>query len=244
MNSNVVFRSHLMQQFVSAASSQVRPPIALAGASLSRNRSSKTTTSSRRSSSVSAIDAGNKIEPNASIFRQKIGAEIIFPPSSRHPNIESNIREDGSSTLIESCSNSQKEDKDPRHRNQNLLDNHFLVETVLDRAISACLHSYSQQKYCVDHPLVLRRFSTRSQISKFSDIAFEVTMKNQLMRGAPDAMAIAQRKKNKWSKMSAYMVALVGNQPKQYAESTLNPYSEIPYTPPETERQLQAVSKN
>mmetsp|Transcript_9174 Transcript_9174/g.13396 ORF Transcript_9174/g.13396 Transcript_9174/m.13396 type:complete len:321 (-) Transcript_9174:116-1078(-) len=269
MNSNLVFRSHLMQQFASAASSQVRPPIALAGTNAMKRASRNGKDSRDCSIRVKDITKTSGSTTDLIYFKNKKGfEEKDFSTSSRHQSIitKNIVGDDASKTRTESSTNQLIQDKtrsddtlkkknkylltrlQQEVRNNNNPSHH--IESALDRAIIVCLQRYTQHG---KFPLHLKRFSTESMIKKISDIAHKVIIyKNRamMMMGTPpdDAEVIAQRKK--WSKAMAYLVASVeNNQPEQKttcmeSSSTVSPYSELPYVAPETELQLQVYGES
>jgi len=260
MNSNVLFRSHLMQQFATVARSQSRPPIAL---SVGRKRDAAL----GGKQDLTALPAAPllQFQPSQRFDRRNFSSSIETSTSIMHEDEEKDTME----LVLQQVDSSELEDS---HRDfdasagppdgnlsstassfQSLISSRRTIscylqlnqdlKPALDRAI-VCAQSAPNHKRT--EPFTFKRLLSQSVIRELSEIAYHVTFERRFLKDPEGAKHFAERKKIKWAaQVPAYLVALVGNQPDQESPASDDedfddgPYQELPFIPPVTERQLE-----
>jgi hypothetical protein len=113
-------------------------------------------------------------------------------------------------------------------------EKHYLME-ALDRAVE-CAQMAPNHK-CTE-PFSFTRFLASSQASQdLAEISYQVTL------AKTQSVPNAEGKRKKWLEIPAFLVASVheNQSPVEYTE-TMSSYEALPFSPPETERQLEDVS--
>lgn len=265
MNSNVLFRSHLMQQFANVARSQSRPPIAFSVArkrdsNLGREQDLLTLPSpsagspllqfppsqrfEHRNFSSSVAVATNEIhegyeDDDLAEIRQNVMQLEINP--DREEGHDESYASSTSVGHLDSTATSFQSMISSRRTISNFLHLNIDLKPALDRAI-VCAQSVPTHKRT--EPFTFKRLLSRSVIAELSEIAYQVTFQRRLLKDPDGAKNFAERKKLKWATQApAYLVTLVRDQPNQEPAENgdIGPYEELPFIPPATERQLEDV---
>jgi hypothetical protein len=111
---------------------------------------------------------------------------------------------------------------------------------ALNRAVQCAQMAPNHKR---TEPFSFRRFVAGSEAARqLADISYEVTLRKT------ESHPNAESKRQKWLQIPAFLVTLVhGNQAgidDIESSSDNDPYQALPYTPPETEKQLEDVSTN
>lgn len=248
MNSNALYRSHLMQQFATVARSQSRPPIALSRASLARRDSFvrappeqvlpvsatqrfEQRNFSRSSSSILHEDGDDR--ESLKIAKKAAREQEDFPEDSQEFD-ESNGTIENSTTRASSFQSLMS----TRRTVSSIFQLNQDLRPAMDRAIlsaqNAPNHMHTTER------CIFKRLLSPAAIDAISEIAYHVTFQRRLIKDPEGAVDFAERRKKKWSQIPAYLVALVENQPDQEPENgEATPYDELPFVPPVTEFQLE-----
>jgi nitroreductase len=235
-----------MQQFASAARSQARPPIALAGISTSSKSSSQYHGSQQDGLKgdllmFAAPSASRLFLPAASEKSRKSCSSIqpsppqaFSPDGNAFPTDENNdLSGPSSATAMQSLLLSRRTISDFVSEKRSL-------NPAIDRAI-ACAQNAPNHKRT--EPFLFKKLLTQSVIDDLSDIVYHVTLRKRREKDPGGAPYFAEQKRARWNQIPVYVVALVENQSLQDAsDGEWDPYSEFPFVPPETERQLEDVS--
>jgi hypothetical protein len=111
-----------------------------------------------------------------------------------------------------------------------------LLRAALDRAVECAQMAPNHKR---TEPFSFRRFLAGSLAAQqLAEIPYQVTLSS--CSSAPNAEA----KRKKWLEIPAFLVTLVHENQSSSVSTTTSPYEPLPYTPPETERQLEDVSTN
>jgi hypothetical protein len=125
------------------------------------------------------------------------------------------------------------------HRFENREAEQQLLRAALDRAVECAQMAPNHKR---TEPFSFRRFLAGSLAAQqLAEISYQVTLlSNSSVSSAPNAEA----KRKKWLEIPAFLVTLVHENQSSSVCTTSTPYEPLPYTPPETERQLEDVSTN
>lgn len=262
--SKALFRSHLMQQFAAAARHQSRPPLALAAASSSSSSPNNSGAIRRSSSQSTSTFTGSSTTTRGSSSQYP-------PPPSALSNTTTTTATRTQSTLSDGVllrNNDSKEDTEEdtvilapsplasslqslltsrRTQSKFTLDiteqQQLHLKQALDRAIVCAQAAPNHHK---TEPFFFKRMLAPSTFTKqLADIAAHIVLNKKLKKDPNHAQAHADRKRDKWNDMPAFLVALVqDNQAKeqQQDDDDDDEYEPMEYMPPTTERQLEDVS--
>lgn len=267
MNASHAFRSHLMQQFLTAARSQSRPPLALVGwiadeekKQESRNGSASSTsgTSRRYMSSIgTAVPSASNVLPsyeaNRSIHSKQQEGEQ--EPSTRQLQSFKVKEYDEGETLT----NATEEHMSLRFQNflqtrrtstSFALPSERFDETYWRDALSRAVEcGYNAPNHRRTEPFTFKRMISPSRkTERLAEIAYYVNIQQQIENasspGSNEEMMNerAQNKRTKWRNIPAYLVALVEGEtmvadPEEIKNA--NAYDQLPYVAPKTERELE-----
>ena len=132
-------------------------------------------------------------------------------------------------------------------------NNYEWIQSAIERAVSCAITAPNHFR---TEPVTCRRFTNQSNTGKdLLDICFQVALQRQ------GSIQSAQQKRDKWSQIPAFVLVTVENQPPQVlletnpspknshnyddhgdVNNTFGPYDTLPFTPPQTELQLEDVS--
>ena len=227
MNASNAFRSHLMQQFVAAARTQSRPPLALIGIASSEEDGHRLLTLSSSSSSTASASHGPPLVRHSSLRRRpSFGVSGIAAPPS-----PSSARPTGTSTSQYHCrpltSTSLNDEKD-EHTSlvdidttlstqfQNLLQTRRTSsrfanpeahqdasywKDALDRAVECGLMAPNHNR---TEPFRFKRLLAPSaSTQRLAEIVYQVSL------DADSDHDAAARKRDKWNHIPAFLVTLV-----------------------------------
>lgn len=256
--SNALFRSHLMQQFAAAARTQSRPPLALASES-TRRRNSGSSTSKRTSSDTSSVRFTNQAPSAHSVSHPT--RSVLYSSTSA---TASSVIEDSHLSRIEQESNEDHKEQDEDHAEEHTIpsiDQSLLATSLqsliksrrtavnfermnpkqlrkaLDRAIACAQAAPNHHR---TEPFFFKRLMTPSpSTQRLCDIAAQVVFTKKCTSDPLSAQAHADRKRDKWNQIPAFLVTLVANQPP--VGGAVDEYSPLDFLPPQTERQLEDV---
>lgn len=257
--SGILFRSHLMQQFASAARVQARPPLALA----SSVSTSGGGTSTRNLSGAFVYSSHARLSHTTTTHTNPTAPPSISSGGKRLLSVPSECEE--SLTLVEQEEVSQNEtDETPTNPNLSAADLQSLIQSrrtalqfsatpqwtrpqlvaALERAV-ACAQAAPNHKQT--EPFRFQRILGETTASTaLAEIAYQRTLRKKLQTDPMHAQEYANRKRTRWESIPAFLVTLVQHQPSQVVpdhsthegeEEYL--YSELDFVPPVTERQLE-----
>lgn len=246
------FRSHLMQQFAAAARSQSRPPLALASVRSKKKQQSAGEEVETTRSTTSSLPQFAASPPLPRMVATNGAPTVPKAPSGSHRSLRSMSAT--TSSVVEQQFPMEKEQENQEaslsDSMQTLLRTRrsisrflpssstspFMIREALDRAVLCAQNAPNHYR---TEPFSFARMIVPSpKIQQLSEIAYEVTMR----KGQRERMAL--QKQSKWSEIPAYVAVLVENQPNQVTEDgeVEDPYVEMNYVAPETEKQLEDVS--
>jgi nitroreductase len=116
------------------------------------------------------------------------------------------------------------------------------LKRALDRAIACAQAAPNHHR---TEPFFFKRLlAPSSSTQRLADIAARVVFAKKSKSDPRFAQAHADRKRDKWNRIPAFLVALVANQsPVQDAvDGDDDDYAPLEFSPPQTERQLEDVS--
>jgi len=266
MNASNAFRSHLMQQFVAAARTQSRPPLALIGLMEESSKTNENKRSSPTSTHRSMSSIGTTIMSSPSVGPPSFNDSTIHTPSHSRAPAEKSTTYRLASTLqlkdpeagshkVESSDN--EDEVDFAAQFQNLLQTrrtstHFARHASLfsesywkDALERAVLCGYHAPNHKRTEPFTFKRMIAPSpHTERLAEIAYNVNLKQQRAKakGASEEamLAAAEKKREKWKHIPAYLVALVSCSDAIAEDSNqYDQYDLLPYKPPATERELE-----
>ena len=265
MNASYAFRSHLMQQFAAQARTQSRPPLALIGLLTEDSSSSNNGTAlpsplehswkdpSERFSHLSSIETSSK---SSVILRRRHTDSDIFLSSNQSsflpPHQQFSTEANSQDLEIEEEDSCQLEGKfNLQSAFQLLLKTRRTIsrfsaltspmpifeETdywndALERAV---LCGYQAPNHKRTEPFTFKRMVAPSESTeRLANIAYNVALRKDKNEEK------AQRKRDKWSQIPAFLVATVEEEYLYENElEALNEYDQLPYKPPQSERALE-----
>jgi nitroreductase len=112
---------------------------------------------------------------------------------------------------------------------------------ALDRAVK-CGHQAPNHKRA--EPFTFKRMIAPSHATdRLAEIAYHVDLRQKLSPSDdpdhPSAFQHAQRKRDKWSQIPAFLVTTVSEETLQTELDSFEEYEDLPYIPPQTERALE-----
>jgi hypothetical protein len=116
------------------------------------------------------------------------------------------------------------------------------LRNALDRAIACALAAPNHHR---TEPFFFKRLLAPSFSShRLADVAARVVFAKKSKSDPLSAQAHADRKRNKWNQIPAFLVTLVANNQTPVVGDGVNidDYTPLDFSPPETERQLEDVS--
>ncbi len=247
MQSNLAFRSHLMQQFAAVARNQSRPPIALSKISLARREQFLSSQSESTLLANQPLDERN-LAPLSARILNKANANFNHLEGRRVRSLEpvatpvdSQDLNDRDDTIDTAGASLQSSSSTCRHvPTLRMLNNDHL--SLLDRIILGAQSVPSQGCHTSEN-CSFKRLISQAAIDTVSEIAYHVTLTRRLANDPEGAHAFAERKKKRWAQVPTYLVVLVRHQPDQVTEyAGISQYLELPYVPPATALQLADVS--
>jgi hypothetical protein len=230
-----------MQQFAALARQQSRPPIAISGVSLKKRDHYSTSTSD-----YLPIPTSNNLDSPSTRSHPPISASKIrhhgFEEQRRRED-ESSVHSDRIELPLPLVDSGFPETASCQTISYNPLSIHPYwnqdVRPALDRALRFAEQTAGGQ-------IALCRFVrivSRAAIESMSRIAYHIAMEKNLRTDVESATKLAERKKAKWIQSSAFIVALMGDQPPHILEhSDVDSFQELPYIPPASSMQLEEVS--
>jgi nitroreductase len=278
MNASNAFRSHLMQQFVAAARTQSRPPLALLGiASDEDSRIHPSAASTGRQTPPLVRRYSNDSRRSSSLSDKMIS----FPPTSPIRSSTSSLYRtasvsvDQQSRLLSGTAVDEEEQTTSLDMSSTTLSLKYnpvvfqnLLQTrrscsrfasrqedifardksywkdALDRAVTCGLTAPNHKR---TEPFRFKRMLSPSQsTTRLAEIAYQVTLRRTATT-AEDAEREeeAARKRDKWSKIPAFLVTMVESSQDLSAVSSSeasaagSAYDRLPFVPPQTERELE-----
>ena len=247
------FRSHLMQQFYSAAKNQSRPPLVFAstfgssntGNDEPSNRRQLHQTSTMSSPMLSSLNAQDLSRyPVSSSSRSFREASSNNDAAQQHHGIHEPSR---SAQSLQQMITSRRTVSNFLHHpptvpaDGGIHCQHILSDTI-KRGVK-CASTAPNHK--LSEPTTFHRILSPSTASeRLLDICYEVTYQRLLLNklsGVEACRNEALRKREKWAKIPAFIVATVGGMEDQCKEEEeqQSQYTESPFTPPHTIRQLE-----
>ena len=261
------FRSTLMQQFANAAKNQSRPPLALVGW-LSDEDKVKKTSSYHSTSQISEIQSVSSLSttttttttprrPSArSLHAPGFPAPQLLPPPRLISSLQSsssNIEEDNLLQLEETQSHSPSSIELQKLIQTRRTCSYFLkqkqsVQKDLDDdpnyywrdvLLRAAECGYTAPNHKRTEPFTFKSIVVPSKIDELANVAYQVELRKQRNKEPSFALEKAEKKKQKWKSIPAYLVALVEAQQAQVPETISDDYEEIPFVAPASERELE-----
>jgi nitroreductase len=267
MNASNAFRSHLMQQFASAARMQSRPPLALIGWNAEDEKPLST------SQTLSLSHQSTPSRPISSIHTSLCSrTSPLFPPRD-HERVGSTNQSEvphrfSSSYVISEEAQIAKHDEESSGEDlveisvlfQNMLktrrsNSSFLLappedltywRDALGRAASC---GYNAPNHKRTEPFTFKRMiSPSASTDRLADIAYNVSIRDQKAKkpeARPSAEAIrekAEKKRNKWRHIPAYLVALVTSRDAVLDSGdnhSVSEYEDLPYVPLANELEME-----
>lgn len=240
------FRSHLMQQFYSAARTQSRPPLVLATTLKGRNTANNdvhdTTSDHRRQASSTTIASSS----HALEFRQcqdSLSRSFATTAKSDGPSIAAQSMQQ-LITSRRTVSNFLPHPPSTSSSIENaILSSQRILQDAIQRGVKCAI---SAPNHKITEPTTFHRILTPSTASeRLLDISYEVTYQRLLLNklsGVEACRNEAIRKRDKWANVPAFLVAAVGGMEDQYnreTEDVRSPYEELPLIPPRSIQQLE-----
>ena len=265
------FRSHLMQSFAANARTQSRPPIALFSFGSANDARSGRQDSGYRSPpqpqryTTTSRNCSRPISSTSSA----VATPRYLQTEQRSFTVTSSIVDEGDSSNATAAAATPSDDTAINHplppsaqqfqqlissrrtvsnfvshsTRQQSSDRQFLSDAIargVECAITAPNHKLTE-------PTTFHRILTPSAASeRLLDIAYEVTLQRLLdnkLSGEEACKSEAMRKREKWAKIPAFVVATVNGMDDQVASSADTPgedlYRELPLIPPSTIQQLE-----
>ncbi|KAL7446597.1 hypothetical protein ACHAXM_010279 [Skeletonema potamos] len=254
------FRSHLMQQFYSAAKNQSRPPLVLAttfgnnyeGSSHRRGRHHRASTTSP-SPMLSSLNTHHLPHPLSSSSRTFREASNETKPASNDDATHHDLHEPSiaAQSLQQMISSRRTVSNFLNHPPSLSVERDMQCQQILSNAIKRGVEcAFTAPNHKITEPTTFHRILTPSAASeRLLDISYQVTYQRLLcnkLSGVEACRNEAMRKREKWSTIPAFLVATVGGMEDQYQqdqeeeqeeEQTL--YQEIPFIAPRTIQQLE-----
>lgn len=241
------FRSHLMQQFYSAARTQSRPPLVLATTLKERNTANndvhdKTSSDHRRQASSTTIASSS----HALEFRQcqdSLSRSFATTAKSDGPSIAAQSMQQ-LITSRRTVSNFLPHPPSSSSSIENaILSSQRILQDAIQRGVECAM---SAPNHKITEPTTFHQILTPSTASeRLLDISYEVTYQRLLLNklsGVEACRNEAIRKRDKWANVPAFLVAAVGGMEDQYnheTEDVRSPYEELPLIPPRSIQQLE-----
>ena len=249
MNGAAPFRSHLMQQFASVARAQSRPPIALfsmggnpADGRQSFHRADKTGPTKRASHQYSLIssinDTDHIVRFSSSQSNSNTEEDQTVEVPSQHEKFQNLIktrRTVSNFSSLHSCADSEEKS----------LDAFEFLRGAIKRGVECAV---SAPNHKMTEPVTFYQVLSPSSASEhLLDIVYEVTLQKlhkQKLSGYEACKSEAMRKREKWAKIPAFVIATVGGMEDQtqslsISKNTEEYYSELPLVPPKNIKQLE-----
>lgn len=251
------FRSHLMQQFYSAAKNQSRPPLVLASTFRSKTGNDEgstrrvhhhraSTTSSPMLSSLNALEVSHSLSSSSRSFREassEAKSASNNDATQQHHVYEPSIL---AQSLQQMISSRRTVSNFLHHPPTSLpVEGGIQCQQILSNAIRRAVECASTApNHKMSEPTTFHRILSPSAASeRLLDISYEVTYQRLLLNklsGVEACRNEAMRKREKWSKIPAFIVATVGGMEDQYnEEEEQSPYAELPLNAPHTIQQLE-----
>lgn len=293
MNTSNAFRSHLMQQFVSQARTQSRPPLALLGIFSDDNEAQNLALQAGTNPGVASLFSSSRLSCinstqsfTSNVRRRHTDSEIVRSSHSDQVDLEKNklhlTLKLGEKDAVEDTKSSD----DSQQRTREGLSQAFqtMIQTrrssgrLIPLKILPPLYEH-QQNFWIDaldravqcgqqapnhkrtEPFTFKRMIAVSEATKrLADIAYHVDLRQRLngttrssSTTTDDGKSIskcdvdivsaqnrAQRKREKWSQIPAFLVTVVTEETyDDKVDSSTNEYETLPYQPPLTERALE-----
>lgn len=260
MSASNAFRSHLMQQFTALARTQSRPPLALAASNSQHRKSTsllggkdrndkpltlhkvdgetKSPTRTSQQDVITPVDQELQqlltIEATTATRKMNVDKELShLPEFVNHGNDAEGATQDEVSSVLSSFQSfllSRRTISDLRYARPDFL------KLSLDRAI-LCGQNAPNHKHT--EPTFFKRIlSPSSAIDALADIVYHVTYRKKLENDPDNAERFASRKRDRWSRIPAYLVVAIKNQPSQ-CNGNEELYNELPFVAPQSESQLE-----
>ena len=270
----MAFRSHLMQQFAAAARQQSRPPLALAplygdGGSTASSQRRRATTASpspprRGPSTATAIPP----PPTAAGLSPRYMVQGITRSLSSltATSLAAAAEEEGEAT----ATNNNNDESIPappsipelQQSFQNLLKTRRTISNLvqhpessahlnaaISRAVQCAVEAPNHKR---TEPYTFTRLIAPSAATEaLADVCYNVSVRRmrEKQKGSEKTLlAEAERKRDRWRNIPAFLVAAVGGMPDQVPsdshpthqkERSEYMYAELPLVPPQTELQLE-----
>ena len=247
-----------MQQFYSAAKNQSRPPLVFASTfgsktgndegSNRRQLHRKSTTSPSILTSLHARDLSHPISSSSSRSLREASYEGKSASNDEATQQHYEVYEPPrSAQSLQQMICSRRTVSNFLHHPPNLpveigIQSHMLSDAIkrgVECASTAPNHKTSE-------PTTFHRILSPSTASeRLLDIHYEVTYQRLLLNklsGIEACRNEAMRKREKWSKIPAFIVATVGGMEDQFKDNNdehQSPYTELPFTAPQTIEQLE-----
>ncbi|KAL9188247.1 hypothetical protein ACHAXT_006625 [Thalassiosira profunda] len=245
------FRSHLMQQFARART----PPLALfsfGGAMGDEkrgccDRQREVPSKSQRPPRLSSIRSSSGIAPSAnnSYILQRPSSSSVANASAE----EGNGATDGGASVLDNppsaAARTFQQLISSRRTVSNFLsrpshEDRIFLQDAITRGVE-CAAAAPNHK--LTEPTTFHRILAPSAASeRLLDIAYEVTLQRLLdgkLSGEEACRSEATRKREKWAKIPAFVVATVSGMEDQTTDASGGLYRELPYVAPATTRQLE-----
>ena len=263
MNASSPFRSQLMQQFAANARNQSRPPLALALSGIGGGRQKTTSTgyhdsssslaSSQRPPALSTIASsckGNSLTNRSSLLQQHRSFSATTTTSTEAADSSSAVdaSSDTTSNRHHHSSHAQKFQQliSSRRTVSNFIPSSLLqtdrqfIHDAITRGVQCAVTAPNHK---ITEPTTFHRILNPSTASdRLLDIAFETALHRLLekkLSGEEACRSEATRKREKWDKIPAFVVAIVSGMNDQTTTSDPEHHKELPYVPPASIQQLE-----
>ncbi|GAX11390.1 hypothetical protein FisN_22Lh062 [Fistulifera solaris] len=243
MNTSHVFRSHLMQQFMAAARTQSRPPLALLG--VTSEESSSTTTSERntnqhnthqRDVSSTRRTYTGRLSESESRALSSFASMMSSSSSSEHRMFTSASLSSDHLSATSTSLDFQNILKARKTTSRFALDTRDVTfwKEALDRAVACGLTAPNHKR---TEPFRFRRLLAPSESTqRLAEIAFQVSLRHK------KSIEEAERKRHKWQQIPAFLVTLVdqgGDSSMVIIPENKDLYEPLPYVAPASELALE-----
>ena len=242
------FRSHLMQQFYSAAKNQSRPPLVFAstfGSNTSNNEGSNRRQLHQKPTTSPSIST----PLHASLSRQISSSSRSLREASYEKKSASNDEPSISAQSLQQMICSRRTVSNFLHQPPTLpLEGGIQCQQLLSDAIKRGVECASTApNHKISEPTTFHRIMSPSTASeRLLDIHYEVTYQRLILNklsGIEACRNEAMRKREKWSKIPAFIVATVSGMEDQIKDDDVeqhqSPYTELPFSAPQTVEQLE-----
>lgn len=249
-----------MQQFSALARTQSRPPLALAASKtqhrqrtsllVGKDRNDKTLTLHKVDGETKSPTITSKqdatipvdqelqqlltVEATTTTRALNVEDEVShLPQFINHGNEEEGTTQEGVSSAMSSFQSyllSRRTISDLRYARPDFL------KQSLDRAI-LCGQNAPNHKH-TEPTFFKRMLSPSPAIDALADIVYRVTYRKKFEKDPDNAECFASRKRERWSRIPAYLVVAIKNQPSQ-CDGKEELYDELPFVAPQSEIQLE-----